>query len=291
MNLLSIFNLFCCGGCRPSRVITQCAFSPPRPASYKIEHYGPQESKCVLQINNKKHAIVSRNVFWTTNCMGNQIACIMIPHKEAVFTIVHSHGNGCDIGQSLHYFVHMSTYLKCNIFLYDYSGYGSSTGRPSEDNLYWDIEAVYTVLRNKYNVSNDRIILYGQSIGSVPTVYLASKVGVAGVILHCALLSALRVLFPNFQKSLWFDGLKNIDKLWKISSPVLVIHGTRDEVVDFSHGVTIYESCPNVVEPLWVTGAGHNNIELFEQYLTRLDKFVNVELMQKYLENHQQRET
>lgn len=215
----------------------------------------------------------------------------MIPHSgsgsEAVFTIIYSHGNGCDMGQSLATFMDLSARLKVNVLLYDYSGYGSSTGKASEANLYWDIEAVYHALRLRYNVHSDRIILYGQSIGSVPTVYLASKVTVAGVILHCALLSALRVVFPNFRKSLWFDGLKNIDKLANISSPVLVIHGTRDDIVDFSHGMTIYESCPNVVEPLWVPGAGHNNIELFDQYLTRLDRFINVELMQKFQQRHQ----
>ena len=35
-------------------------------------------------------------------------------------------------------------------------------------------------------------------------------------------------------------------------SPVLVIHGTEDEVIDFSHGLAIYERCPRAVEPLWV---------------------------------------
>ena len=38
----------------------------------------------------------------------------------------------------------------------------------------------------------------------------------------------------------------------KISSPVLVIHGTEDEVIDFSHGLAIYEKCPRAVDPLWV---------------------------------------
>lgn len=281
MNIFSIFNFFCCGGCRPSRVITQCAFFPPTPPTYKMIQYEQQPSKCVLKIHNKRHAIISRNVFYATNSRGNQIACIMIPYKGAMFTIIYSHGNGCDMGQSLHYFVQMSTYLRCNVLLYDYSGYGSSTGSPSEENLYRDIEAVFTTLKSKYKVDNEQIILYGQSIGSVPTVYLASKFQVAGVVLHCALLSALRVLFPNIKKSLCFDGLRTIDKLCKIQSPVLVIHGTSDEVVDFTHGVTIYEACPNTVDPLWLSGAGHNNIELFEQYLPRLNKFINEELMHK----------
>lgn len=44
----------------------------------------------------------------------------------------------------------------------------------------------------------------------------------------------------------------SIDKVSRVSSPVLVIHGTEDEVIDFSHGLAIYEKCPRAVDPLWV---------------------------------------
>lgn len=44
----------------------------------------------------------------------------------------------------------------------------------------------------------------------------------------------------------------SIDKVPKVTSPTLVIHGTEDEVIDFSHGLTIFERCPRAVEPLWV---------------------------------------
>ena len=71
----------------------------------------------------------------------------------------------------------------------------------------------------------------------------------------------------------------SIDKVSKITSPVLVIHGTDDEVIDFSHGLAIYERCPRAVEPLWVEGAGHNDVELFGQYLERLKQFITMELV------------
>lgn len=70
----------------------------------------------------------------------------------------------------------------------------------------------------------------------------------------------------------------SIDKVSKVTSPVLVIHGTEDEVIDFSHGLAIYERCPRAVEPLWVEGAGHNDIELYSQYLERLKQFISYEL-------------
>ena len=49
----------------------------------------------------------------------------------------------------------------------------------------------------------------------------------------------------------------------KVTSPVLVIHGTEDEVIHFSHGLAIYEKCPRAVEPLWIEV--HNSIRLFRE--------------------------
>lgn len=73
----------------------------------------------------------------------------------------------------------------------------------------------------------------------------------------------------------------SIDKVARITSPVLVIHGTEDEVIDFSHGLAIHQKCSRPVEPLWVEGAGHNDIELYTQYLDRLKHFISVEIEQK----------
>lgn len=70
----------------------------------------------------------------------------------------------------------------------------------------------------------------------------------------------------------------SIDKIQKVVSPTLVIHGTEDEVIDFSHGLAIYERCPKAVEPLWVPGAGHNDIELNPIFLERLRHFITHEV-------------
>ena len=70
----------------------------------------------------------------------------------------------------------------------------------------------------------------------------------------------------------------SIDKIKKITSPVMVIHGTDDEVIDFSHGLEIYDKLPVTVEPLWVEGAGHNDVELYGAYLERLKKLIDRDL-------------
>lgn len=100
----------------------------------------------------------------------------------------------------------------CSFFLllflhsYDYSGYGMSSGRSSERNLYADVECAFNILRTKFNVPAEKIILYGQSIGTVPTVDLASKYDVAAVILHSPLLSGMRVAFPQTKRTWFFDA-------------------------------------------------------------------------------------
>ncbi|CAI9110656.1 OLC1v1010720C2 [Oldenlandia corymbosa var. corymbosa] len=157
---------------------------------------------------------------------------------------------------------------------YDYSGYGQSTGKPTEYNTYADIDAIYKCLKEQYGVKDEQLILYGQSVGSGPTVDLASRVpNLRGVVLHSPIMSGLRVLYP-VKKTYWFDIYKNIDKIGLIKCPVLVIHGTADEVVDCSHGKQLAELCKQKYEPLWISGGGHCNLELYPEYIKQLKKFV-----------------
>jgi pimeloyl-ACP methyl ester carboxylesterase len=167
--------------------------------------------------------------------------------------------------------------LNCNIVSYDYSGYGVSGGRPSESNFYSDIEAVWDALTTQLGISPENIILYGYSIGTVATVELASRHEVGAVILQAPLVSGLRTFFPK-TRTWFFEPFLRIEKISLVTSPVLVIQGTHDEIINISHGKAIYEKCQNAVEPLWLEGAGHNDVALHDQYWERLENFVNKEL-------------
>ncbi|CAA6671333.1 unnamed protein product [Spirodela intermedia] len=171
-------------------------------------------------------------------------------------------------------FLELSIHLRVNVIGYDYSGYGQSTGKPTESNTYADIEAVYRCLTEQYGAREEDIILYGQSVGSGPTLELASRrQALRAVVLHSPILSGLRVLYP-VKRTYWFDIFKNIDKIRSVSCPVLVIHGTDDDVVDCSHGKQLWELSKEKSEPLWLSGGGHCNLELFPEYIRHLKKFV-----------------
>jgi len=273
--------LFCCPPW-PSKIAAKLAFLPPEPTYTFVEESGAKQTICLSEraewqyIDREKENL---EVFYTRTSRHNRIACMFIRcTPNARYTILFSHGNAVDLGQMSSFYMGLGSRINCNIFSYDYSGYGMSTGKPSEKNLYADIDAAWHALRTRYGISPENVILYGQSIGTVPTVDLASRYEVGAVILHSALMSGMRVAFPKTQRTWCFDAFPSIDKVSKVTSPVLVIHGTEDEVIDFSHGIAIHDKCQKAVEPLWVEGAGHNDVELFSQYLDRLKQFVSVEL-------------
>lgn len=155
----------------------------------------------------------------------------------------------------------LSSILQTNntslLYRYDYSGYGQSSGKvslssktlwnfvlhlmlmagswravfqpkfsvlqPSEQNTYADIEAAYKCLEESYGTRQEDIILYGQSVGSGPTLDLAARLPkLRAVILHSPILSGLRVMYP-VKRTYWFDIYKVIQSLHRSFTHFIII--------------------------------------------------------------------
>ncbi|XP_018442908.1 uncharacterized protein LOC108814769 isoform X2 [Raphanus sativus] len=145
---------------------------------------------------------------------------------------------------------------------------------PSEYDTYADIEAVYECLQTEYGVGQEDLILYGQSVGSGPTLHLASKLPrLRGVVLHSGILSGLRVLC-HVKFKFCCDIYSNVNKIKKVKSPVLVIHGTEDDVVNWLHGNRLWKMAKEPYEPLWIKGGGHCNLEIYPDYIRHLYRFI-----------------
>lgn len=115
---------------------------------------------------------------------------------------------------------------KCAVIMYDYSGYGLSSGKPSERNIYADIETIIQYLVRQKQIDSKSIILYGESIGSVPSIYMASQMSVGGVILQAPLTSGLTTLAASCLRTVvnlniaWsFDPFPNINRIDKLDCP------------------------------------------------------------------------
>lgn len=189
--------------------------------------------------------------------------------------ILYSHGNAEDLGQRLNYLDLMSQLCGSDILAYDYCGYGFSTGRPSEENCYESIEAAYEYLLQHF--PPNRIILFGRSIGTGPTVELGVRhPEIRGMVLQSPMESCGRVVFGSAASWLGYrmDLFRNYEKMEQIQCPVLVMHGTEDDIVPVENGYAIHEACQKTVDPLWLEGYGHNDLPN-EMCLRRVREFMD----------------
>lgn len=189
---------------------------------------------------------------------GNTISAIYLPNPQAKFTILFSHGNAEDIGD-LEPLLHELHQAGFSVLAYDYEGYGTSAGVPSERRVYLDEQAAYDFLVQEKAVPPERILVFGRSVGSGPAVDLAMRHPVGGLVIQSGFTSAFRVL--TRVPLVPFDKFHNLDKLRRVKCPVLVMHGKQDGVIPFSHGERLYAAVPGKKMSFWVEGAGHNDFE------------------------------
>eukprot|EP00730_Choanoeca_flexa_P014307 TRINITY_DN6211_c0_g1_i1.p1 TRINITY_DN6211_c0_g1~~TRINITY_DN6211_c0_g1_i1.p1 ORF type:complete len:365 (+),score=63.73 TRINITY_DN6211_c0_g1_i1:82-1176(+) len=272
----------CCPPC-PAAVTAKMAFAPPAPPTYEFKE---ENHRISMFISNpfepddpeRRRFEPPANVHIVRDIRtrrGSTICAFYLEVADSPLTLLFSHGNAVDIGVMAIFLASLASQINCSIFAYDYTGYGLSSGRPREKHVYADVAAAYACLRERFGVPANRIVVYGQSIGTTATVDFASKhPEVAGVVLHSPLASGLRVLKPNLQRTYCCDPFPNIKKVPKIEQPTLIIHGQEDEVIAFSHGVQLHEACPGSNHPLWVAGAGHNDVEMYKAYGDRLGDFL-----------------
>lgn len=218
----------------------------------------------------------NESIQFITSKDGSKIATLYFINPEAKYTLLYSHGNAEDLGTIqplLYYFVQHGF----SVFAYDYEGYGLSSGKPSEQGAYRSIEAAFQHMKTKLNIPAENIIVYGSSVGSGPSVELASNHDVGALILQAPFASAYRVKtkYPIIP----FDKFVNIKKMSKINAPLLIIHGKRDSMIPFWHSEKLIQAAnsPKTLAP--ITQADHNNViqsagpfywETIEQFISSL---------------------
>jgi fermentation-respiration switch protein FrsA (DUF1100 family) len=206
---------------------------------------------------------------------GEEISAMYLANPTARYTILFSHGNAEDIGMSLPTLESIKG-MGFSVFAYDYRGYGTSSGTASEENTYRDAEAAYDYLVNNLGIPANQIIALGRSLGGAVAIDLAHRQQLGGLIIESSFVTAYRVIteIPVFP----FDKFKSISKIKEVHCPVLVIHGTKDEVVSFWHGERLFEVAVEPKLALWVDGAGHNNLfaTVEGQYKQALGEFVTL---------------
>lgn len=248
MSLMLYVGLFVCAQMFVDKIIFQ-----PRPASYR-----------------DTDRIIKLDVGGDT-----RISAIYLANPQAAYTILYSHGNGEDIGMTLP-LLEATREMGFSVFAYDYRGYGTSGGAPSEANAYADVEAAYNYMTGELKIPPAHIIALGRSLGGAVAVDLAARKPLGGLIIESSFVSAFRVVtnVPIFP----FDRFRSLSKIKSVSCPVLVMHGTNDEVIPFRHGEKLFERANAPKLSLWIDKARHN--DLFEiagaRYRQALQDFIKL---------------
>lgn len=156
MNHLSFSELcclFCCPPC-PSKIASKLAFLPPEPTySLMCDDSGSRWTLHLSERADWQYSAREKDAvecFMTRTSRGNRIACMFVRcSPNARYTLLFSHGNAVDLGQMSSFYIGLGSRINCNVFSYDYSGYGASSGKPSEKNLYADVDAAWHALRSR----------------------------------------------------------------------------------------------------------------------------------------------
>ncbi len=174
------------------------------------------------------------------------------------------HGNAGNAADRLERARVLNRRFGLDIFLVDYRGYGRSGGSPSEDGLYRDGRAVYLEAVHR-GFGADRIILFGESLGSAVAIQLALDRPCGALVLETPFLSIpamAREHYPFVPAFLIRARFDNEAKLALVTAPTLLIVAERDEIAPPSHGRRLFELARGPKQLFVVPGAHHNDTYL-----------------------------
>jgi fermentation-respiration switch protein FrsA (DUF1100 family) len=208
----------------------------------------------------------------TSNGNSHYIVARYLINKNSDYTIVYSHGNASDLGRikSKQSFLYN---LGFSIIAYDYSGYGLSEGRPSEQQVYNDVSAVYDYLLHEKNLKPQQIISYGHSLGTAIATDLASDNPVAGLVLESPFVSAFRV--QTTYPLLPFDKFSTIDIIDQINTPLFIVHSRNDSTIPIWHSEMLFDKAKQPKFSLWLDSGGHSSIYRKKQFVPAFKRFVS----------------
>ena len=182
---------------------------------------------------------------WFKTADGINLNGWYIPSKKSDLTILFCHGNGGNIMHCLDS-INFFHDLGLNCFIFDYRGYGSSSGTPSEEGTYLDADAAYKWLTKQKKIPTDDIIIFGRSLGGSIAAQLAGRVKIKTLIIESTFTSYVDIgqkFYPYMPVRLFARFSYNTsDYIRKVHCPVMIIHSRNDEIIPFEFGLELYEA-------------------------------------------------
>lgn len=183
--------------------------------------------------------------------------------EPAVGQVLLFHGNAGNIGNRVEH-LQLLVGAGFDVAIFDYRGYGRSTGRPTEEGTYTDGRAALATLAEA-GWDPARLIFLGESLGGAIALRLALESQPRGLILQCAFTSIRdmgRFRYPFIPSIVVPDAYPNLTRIRTLRSPLLVIHGDRDAVAPAAHGRALFDAAPEPKQLEIFHGRGHAELLL-----------------------------
>lgn len=193
-------------------------------------------------------------------------------------TLLYLHGNAGNIGDRLDK-IQLLRRFGWNILIFDYRGYGGSEGEPTIDGVVRDTEAALRFLTTVKKCPNEKIVLFGESLGGALALPLAKRGPLAAVILESTFTSLREMaksIYPFVPSFLIPNVYRSVEEIRHITAPVLIIHGTDDEIIPVEMGRRLFKAAPHPKRMFEVPKAHHNDVYLTTklEYLKNIEEFL-----------------
>jgi fermentation-respiration switch protein FrsA (DUF1100 family) len=175
-------------------------------------------------------------------------------------TLVWSHGNGGNIAGRADVLCALAA-QGLNVLAYDYRGYGKSDGWPTEEGVYLDAQAAYDSERRR-GMPPQRIVAFGESLGGAVSIALARARSCAAIAVVSTFTTMRDVVRAHFGPLAMLSGdrFNSRRRLTRLSVPIFVAHGDRDEVVPFTLGEQLFKAAKQPKRFFRARGAHHNDV-------------------------------
>jgi alpha-beta hydrolase superfamily lysophospholipase len=200
----------------------------------------------------------------------------LLPHPDPKAEVVYWHGNGGNL--SLWLDVAAAVHRQgLTVLVFDYRGYGRSTGSPTEQGVYRDTDAVLARFWNARHRADRPVIYWGRSLGGAAAAYGTRVRKPDGLILESTFPDVKSLIAGN--PVLWFFGLfatyrfATAEWLEGFDRPTLVMHGDRDSVIPYEQGRLLFDRITATKQFVTIADADHN--VFFDAGATEYWKAVN----------------
>ncbi len=244
--------------------------------------YGPSTQKPILN-NAKSNYFPAREVYYKSED-GTDLYGWIVEPKGRNKIVVFFHGNSYNIESFYHKLV---PFIEegYGAFIGEYRGFGDITGKLNQENLGQDAIAAVRYLNNQ-GYTNDKLILYGMSMGSYTSTYVAAALGIqtpfASLILEVPFDSILEVvkqrIIPIFPFNIIIkDKFDNTKLIKDVNSPILIMGGSRDTIVPIERAKALFEIAEQPKKIIIYQGADHSSLYNYRNWKDILNWLKNNE--------------